>query len=112
MLQEKNAHEQPFDIVPQGYAATGERINCLIPIRIQDGDRGVPRAGLRRRTSWYVEAEQTEGQRRYTLKSTLYGETPEAGRHGLLTDVKAVTLHRFSLKQAEKGWKAFVILDI
>ena len=49
---------------------------------------------------------------RYTLKSTLYGETPEAGRHGLLTDVKAVTLHRFSLKQAEKGWKAFVILDI
>ena len=49
---------------------------------------------------------------KYTLKGTLYGETPEAGRHRLLTDVKAVTLHRFSLKQAEEGWNAFVILDI
>jgi SHS2 domain-containing protein len=27
-------------------------------------------------------------------------------------DVKAVTLHRFSLEQANNGWKASIILDI
>jgi SHS2 domain-containing protein len=27
-------------------------------------------------------------------------------------DVKAVTLHRFSLTQSDRGWEAVVILDI
>jgi protein archease len=49
---------------------------------------------------------------RFALKSTLCGEMPDAGKHRLMTDVKAVTLHRFSLEQTAKGWNAFVILDI
>jgi SHS2 domain-containing protein len=49
---------------------------------------------------------------RFALKSTVCGETPDAGKHRLATDVKAVTLHRFSLGKTESGWQAFVILDI
>jgi SHS2 domain-containing protein len=33
-------------------------------------------------------------------------------RHRLRMDVKAVTLHRFALKETDQGWEAFVILDI
>jgi len=29
-----------------------------------------------------------------------------------VVDVKAVTLHRFSVESADDGWEAFVILDI
>ena len=46
-----------------------------MPIRIQDGRPslrpgapGEPKPGLRRRTLRYVEQEQAEGQRRYTLE--------------------------------------------
>ncbi|MDD5233464.1 MAG: archease [Syntrophales bacterium] len=35
-----------------------------------------------------------------------------AERHHPLVDVKAVTFHRFSLKETGEGWRAFVILDI
>jgi SHS2 domain-containing protein len=49
---------------------------------------------------------------KFALKSTLCGEMPDAGKHRLATDVKAVTLHRFSLDKTESGWQAFVILDI
>ncbi len=33
-------------------------------------------------------------------------------KHDLIVDVKAVTLHRFEVKQTETGWKASIILDI
>jgi SHS2 domain-containing protein len=48
----------------------------------------------------------------FTLKGTVYGEVLDPLRHPLIVDVKAVTLHRFSLKQTDAGWEAFVILDI
>ena len=47
-----------------------------------------------------------------TLTAEAVGETMIQGYHPLLTDVKAVTLHRFGIEQNEKGWTATVILDI
>lgn len=40
------------------------------------------------------------------------GERIDPRRHKLLVDVKAVTLHRFSLVAIEGGWKATVVLDV
>lgn len=48
----------------------------------------------------------------YRLEADLAGETLDPSRHDQGADVKAVTLHRFSLKQDEHGWSAYVILDI
>ncbi len=47
-----------------------------------------------------------------TLTAEAAGETMIQGHHPLLTDVKAVTLHRFGIEQNEKGWTATVVLDI
>ena len=49
---------------------------------------------------------------KYILAGVLYGETIDPQKHPLSVDVKAVTLHRFSLRQTDAGWEAFVILDI
>jgi len=48
----------------------------------------------------------------YTLLATAVGEPIDPGRHRMRVDVKAVTLHRFSLMQTDGGWEATVILDI
>lgn len=40
------------------------------------------------------------------------GETVDAQRHRLLTDVKAVTLHRFGIRRDDRGWTATVVLDV
>jgi SHS2 domain-containing protein len=48
----------------------------------------------------------------YTLHATAVGEPIDPDRHLMRVDVKAVTLHRFSLAQTERGWDATVILDI
>ncbi|HUT84452.1 MAG TPA: archease [Thermodesulfobacteriota bacterium] len=48
----------------------------------------------------------------YTLKTTALGEKIDPNRHRMRVDVKAVTLHRFSLEETTQGWKASVILDI
>jgi len=47
-----------------------------------------------------------------TLRAELRGETLDGGRHRMETDVKAVTLHRFSVKEIEGGWQATVVLDV
>ena len=49
---------------------------------------------------------------RYCLTATARGERLDPDRHHPRVDVKAVTLHRFSLQQGEHGWEASVILDI
>ena len=46
------------------------------------------------------------------LKGVVYGEGLDPQKHPLNVDVKAVTLHRFNLRQTDRGWEAFVILDI
>jgi SHS2 domain-containing protein len=47
-----------------------------------------------------------------SASADLVGEALDAARHDLLVDVKAVTLHRFRVAETERGWEAFVILDI
>ena len=49
---------------------------------------------------------------KYSLTGVVYGEAIDPRKHPLVVDVKAVTLHRFSLRQTDAGWEAFVILDI
>jgi SHS2 domain-containing protein len=48
----------------------------------------------------------------YFLEAAARGETLDPARHHPRVDVKAVTLHRFNLAQTDRGWEAFVILDI
>ena len=48
----------------------------------------------------------------YFVKATAAGEPLDAHRHDQRADVKAVTLHDFSVEQTEDGWKAKVLLDI
>ncbi|GIX48017.1 MAG: protein archease [Candidatus Tectimicrobiota bacterium] len=48
----------------------------------------------------------------HTLEAEACGERLDPSRHQLRVDVKAVTLHRFSLAQTPSGWKACVVLDV
>lgn len=48
----------------------------------------------------------------YALRATAAGERLDVERHEQRADVKAVTLHRFSLDKTAEGWKARVILDV
>jgi SHS2 domain-containing protein len=71
---------------------------------------------------YYKDAEQlllrvqhlriVEDSQPYTLHATAVGEPIDPDRHRMRVDVKAVTLHRFSLIQTERDWEATVILDI
>jgi SHS2 domain-containing protein len=53
-----------------------------------------------------------ERQSLFRLEAALSGEKIDAGRHRLLVDVKAVTLHRFQVVYQDGLWKAFVVLDV
>ena len=57
-----------------------------------------------------VDIEETDSH--YRLRATAAGERLDPSRHEQGADVKAVTLHRFSLERDEDGWTAYVILDI
>jgi SHS2 domain-containing protein len=57
-----------------------------------------------------LEIPQQEGL--YLVLADAYGERIDVNRHELLVDVKAVTLHRFSLTSGPGGWKAEVVLDV
>lgn len=48
----------------------------------------------------------------FSLEATLVGEPIDRARHPLNADVKAVTLHRFSVQPADDGWAATVVLDV
>ena len=48
----------------------------------------------------------------YFLKSKVAGEQLDDTRHQQRADVKAVTLHGFSIEKHDGGWKARVLLDI
>jgi SHS2 domain-containing protein len=58
----------------------------------------------------HVRISETDGH--YALQAEARGERLDPTRHHLGVDVKAVTLHHFSLEQTDQGWKAFVILDV
>ena len=71
---------------------------------------------------YYKDAEQlllrvqqlriADDRQPHTLHATAVGELIDPNRHRMRVDVKAVTLHRFSLTQSDRGWEATVILDI
>jgi SHS2 domain-containing protein len=48
----------------------------------------------------------------YVANATARGEPIDPGRHEMIVDVKAVTLHRFKVEKTPRGWESFVILDI
>jgi SHS2 domain-containing protein len=48
----------------------------------------------------------------YFLKAKVAGERLDDTRHQQRADVKAVTLHGFSVEKHDVGWKANVLLDI
>ena len=48
----------------------------------------------------------------YRLRADAIGETIDAGRHSLLADVKAVTLHRLVVEKTSDRWRAVVVLDV
>ena len=53
-----------------------------------------------------------KGDGKHFLKAEAAGEPLDAARHHQRADVKAVTLHDFSVEKQDDGWKARVILDI
>ena len=53
-----------------------------------------------------------ESDKNYFVKATAEGEPLDADRHHQRADVKAVTLHDFSVERMHGGWKARVLLDI
>jgi protein archease len=58
------------------------------------------------------DARIEERDERYFLKAEAAGERLDATRHHQRADVKAVTLHNFSIEKADDAWKARVLLDI
>jgi len=57
-----------------------------------------------------VQIEERDG--RYFLTAAAAGEPLDAARHHQRADVKAVTLHEFSVEKEDGEWKASVLLDI
>jgi len=57
-------------------------------------------------------AQIDEKHKKYFLKAEAVGEPLDAERHLQRADVKAVTLHDFSVEKENGGWKARVLLDI
>ena len=58
------------------------------------------------------EVEIAERNKSYSVKATAEGETLDAERHHQRADVKAVTLHDFSVEQIDGSWTTRVLLDI
>ena len=48
----------------------------------------------------------------WALDGTVTGERIDPSRHELRADVKAVTKHRYSVRQEAQGWTATVVMDI
>ncbi|MDG5816624.1 archease [Chitinispirillales bacterium ANBcel5] len=60
----------------------------------------------------YSGCEVREDQAGYTFEGEIRGELMDRDRHQFSVDVKAVTMHNFSLKEHNGQWKATVVVDI
>jgi SHS2 domain-containing protein len=58
------------------------------------------------------EAQIEHKNEEYFLKTKVAGEQLDDARHQQRADVKAVTLHGFSVEKRNDNWKAKVLLDI
>ena len=64
-------------------------------------------------SKYEIEIVQEGKKGEWKLIGKLCGEKLDPKKHALITDVKAVSWHKFGVKQEKKGsWKAFVILDV
>ena len=62
-----------------------------------------------------VSVTQNKKTKMWQATSTVHGDTIDRSgkkKQDLLHDLKAVTLHRFSVKKEKNGWKAFVVIDL
>lgn len=57
-----------------------------------------------------VEIEQQGDE--FRLAATGFGEEFDPTRHEPRSDVKAVTLHQFTVERTPEGWRCLVILDV
>lgn len=57
-------------------------------------------------------AQIDEKNKKYFLRAKVAGEHLDNARHEQRADVKAVTLHNFSVEKKDGGWRAQVLLDI
>lgn len=57
-----------------------------------------------------VANDRTSGE--WRLQGTLTGEPIDPARHDLRADVKAITKHRYEVRQDDRGWIATVVMDI
>jgi SHS2 domain-containing protein len=57
-----------------------------------------------------VRIEEQDGL--FSLEAVVSGERIDAGRHRLLVDVKAVTLHRLQVAFRDGLWRSVVVLDV
>jgi SHS2 domain-containing protein len=58
------------------------------------------------------EAQIDQKDETFFLKAKVAGEQLDEARHQQRADVKAVTLHGFSVEKRDNNWKARVLLDI
>ena len=72
-------------------------------IYLKDAERFLLRARA-------VQIDEKQGK--YFLEAEAAGELLDAARHQQRADVKAVTLHDFTVEKNNGGWKATVLLDI
>ncbi|MBN1868973.1 MAG: archease [Candidatus Omnitrophica bacterium] len=49
---------------------------------------------------------------RFVCTAEARGEKADAEKHAFNVDIKAITLHRFGVKETARGWEATVVLDI
>ena len=58
------------------------------------------------------EVKINQTSKKFMVSVMAHGEHIDYDRHELCADVKAVTLHKFSLTREKENWKAEMILDI
>jgi SHS2 domain-containing protein len=58
------------------------------------------------------ELEPKQGVPSWRLRVRAFGDEISQEKHELLADVKAVSLHNFSVRQTPEGWRAEVIVDV
>jgi len=58
------------------------------------------------------ELDVEEGINAWHLHVRAFGEELSQEKHELLADVKAVSMHNFSVRRTPSGWRAEVIIDV
>jgi SHS2 domain-containing protein len=58
------------------------------------------------------ELDPEQGVPSWRLRVRAFGEEISQEKHELLADVKAVSLHNFSVRQTPDGWRGEVIVDV